>query len=189
MSFGCQMDCGKATVVPMLLLVEINLVEIAKYLPIYLVDDLRQRVLWNVCWMEHGSEEICWFKNDLGFNQIHERGVHSMSLKPGQWYIRVRDDYFRSRVADLLSPIYVKDNWGDSAHCRRVCEATVDCMAFAYHLNHSWCFFKSCFDLATITWEASTNSEYEFHYFDRDSCTNADGDDAATSTTRRRSLQ
>ncbi|KAK3243706.1 hypothetical protein CYMTET_46664 [Cymbomonas tetramitiformis] len=276
--FGCQVDCGKALVVPVILLVEINVVEIAKYLPLYLVDDLRQRVLWNVCWMEYGLEEMCWFEKDRGFNQNHERQVHSMDLKSGQWYIRVRNDYFRSvsgevidatnyshlvtlhtqpswepcpdlpappppppypptpwstplpplvsrsptmaptssrsllstspeqprlpsslspwvrmrhqRVAGLLSPVYAENNWGDSTHCRQVCEATVNCMAFAYHLNHSWCFFKSCFDLATITWEASTDSEYEFHYFGRDSCIKADGEDAATNTTtRRRALQ
>ncbi|KAK3280488.1 TRP-like ion channel Pkd2, partial [Cymbomonas tetramitiformis] len=65
---------------------------------------------------------------------------------------------------------------GTRTDCRQLCETTNNCMAFAYHVNYAWCFFKECFDPSAALWE-SFDSSYEFHYFDRAGCSDSVGGD------------
>ncbi|KAK3232854.1 hypothetical protein CYMTET_56820 [Cymbomonas tetramitiformis] len=102
--FGCKADCGpEPGVLPILVYIEADFSKLA--LPQHVIGILWKRVRWNVCTRDDDMlPEICWYKADRHLSGPKSRALEEVSLRRGDWYIRVvRDNLgmLRGRVMDV----------------------------------------------------------------------------------------
>ncbi|KAK3272832.1 hypothetical protein CYMTET_18891, partial [Cymbomonas tetramitiformis] len=64
-------------------------------------NDLRNSCKWNVCMRDElrvakKLPEVCWYENDQSFTHSQYQHVEALSLRQGEWYIRVLEDHYQA---------------------------------------------------------------------------------------------
>ncbi|KAK3265641.1 hypothetical protein CYMTET_25692 [Cymbomonas tetramitiformis] len=92
--FGCQTDCGQE---PTLYDVAVKF-RAPSVAPVegVSVASLVASMKWNLCLrsVEPGVDDLCWYAADKGIQSPGHKFVADFSLPPGDWYVRIENDFY-----------------------------------------------------------------------------------------------